>query len=192
MVKDGVTIIIGGLKRDSRDKTVKKIPILGDLPLLGLLFRSTSEETTKTELIILLTPHIISGNVSYTDFSEIKPKDGAVAKMVKGEIITEKITSAQQERFSKDNLSEYYKLVTDRVRRVASSEGSNTEKGEIRLAFTLARDGNLIDEPSVLESSNPALIPFAVKAIKSASPFPPFPSSLEKGEEIFKISLAYE
>ncbi len=61
MVKDGVTIAIGGLMKDEKIKTVKKVPVLGDLPLLGGAFRSKDNSLTKTELIIFLTPRIISG-----------------------------------------------------------------------------------------------------------------------------------
>jgi general secretion pathway protein D len=88
MVKDGVTILIGGLKKDQRQKTVKKIPVLGDIPLAGFFFRSTSDELSKTELVILLTPHIMSGENSLTDFSNLKPVDGAVKEMYRGQIIT--------------------------------------------------------------------------------------------------------
>ncbi len=64
LVKDGVTIVIAGLIKDERIKTVKKVPILGSIPLLGIPFRSTQEKLVKTELVIFLTPHIISGDVS--------------------------------------------------------------------------------------------------------------------------------
>jgi len=61
MVKDGTTIIIAGLMKDENIKTVKKIPLLGDIPLLGLAFRSKDDLVRKTETVIFLTPHIISG-----------------------------------------------------------------------------------------------------------------------------------
>ncbi|MDD5731147.1 MAG: secretin N-terminal domain-containing protein, partial [Candidatus Omnitrophica bacterium] len=61
MVKDGTTIIIAGLKKDSQDKEVSKIPWLGDIPLLGYLARNTKIEYIKTELVIFITPHIITG-----------------------------------------------------------------------------------------------------------------------------------
>jgi len=93
MVKDGITIIIGGLKKDKKEKTTKRIPLLGSIPVLGLLFGSTSDSYSKTELVILLTPHIISGDTPYTDFSQIKPKNGAVVSMVNGEIKTETVSS---------------------------------------------------------------------------------------------------
>ncbi len=59
MVKDGQTIVIGGLFRDVVVTSRKQIPLLGDLPLIGALFRSTSDATTRQEVIVLLTPHII-------------------------------------------------------------------------------------------------------------------------------------
>lgn len=59
MVKDGQTIVIGGLFRDEVNTTRKQVPLLGDLPLVGALFRSTSNTTTRQEVIVLLTPHII-------------------------------------------------------------------------------------------------------------------------------------
>jgi len=58
-VKDGQTIVIGGLIRDSLIKTQKKVPILGDIPLLGLLFKSPKSTKVKTELIVFITPVIL-------------------------------------------------------------------------------------------------------------------------------------
>lgn len=58
-VKNGQTIVIGGLIRDSLIKNQKKVPILGDIPLLGLLFRSTKTTKVKTELIVFITPVIL-------------------------------------------------------------------------------------------------------------------------------------
>lgn len=57
-IKDGQTIVIGGLMQDQLEDTVNQVPFLGDIPLLGALFRSTSQKKTKTELLIFLTPHV--------------------------------------------------------------------------------------------------------------------------------------
>ena len=59
LVKSGDTVIISGIIQDSFTKNVSKIPLLGDIPLLGALFRYTSEQKKKTNLLIMLTPHII-------------------------------------------------------------------------------------------------------------------------------------
>lgn len=192
MVRDGVTIIIGGLAKDKRVKTVKKIPLLGDIPGVGFFFRSTSDNLSKEELVILLTPHIISGETTYSDFSEIKPKDGAVAKMERGKIVIEKTTKLPQRESLKVTDSEYYKLVADKVRELALFGRPKREKGEIKLAFTLSCDGNLVKEPYIIQTDNLNLGNSALKAVKDACPFPPFPKELQKKEETFKISLSYE
>ncbi|MBM4112490.1 MAG: type II secretion system protein GspD, partial [Phycisphaerae bacterium] len=58
-VKDGQTVVIGGLIQDRFERIDKKIPFLGDIPLLGLLFSNKSESVQKTELLIVLTPHVV-------------------------------------------------------------------------------------------------------------------------------------
>ena len=60
MVKDGQTIVIGGLFRDAITSTRSQIPLLGDLPLVGAAFRGTTDSTVRQEIIVMLTPHIIT------------------------------------------------------------------------------------------------------------------------------------
>ena len=57
-IRDGQTIVIGGLMEDRIVDTIRKVPILGDIPLLGALFRRTQKTKVKTELLIFLTPHV--------------------------------------------------------------------------------------------------------------------------------------
>ena len=59
-IKDGETLVIGGMIRDQETKNVKKIPFLGDLPGIGMFFRSTTTSRNKEEMIILITPRIIA------------------------------------------------------------------------------------------------------------------------------------
>lgn len=61
-VKDGVTIVIGGLIKDDAAVGNSRVPVLGDIPFLGRAFRSDTRSTTKEEIVIFLTPHIISGD----------------------------------------------------------------------------------------------------------------------------------
>jgi general secretion pathway protein D len=60
VAQDGETIALGGMISYTNTKTMNRIPLLGDIPWLGALFGSTSYSTSETELIVLLTPHIIS------------------------------------------------------------------------------------------------------------------------------------
>jgi type IV pilus assembly protein PilQ len=60
MVKDGKTIVLGGLFQEKTDRSTNQVPLLGDIPILGQLFRSTNDNSRRSELIVLITPHIIS------------------------------------------------------------------------------------------------------------------------------------
>jgi len=58
-VKDEETVVIGGLIRNQILKSESKVPVLGDIPVLGALFRTTHDEHHKSNLVLVLTPHII-------------------------------------------------------------------------------------------------------------------------------------
>ncbi len=72
VVKDAHTIVIGGLIQDDVTDTTSKVPCLGDLPLIKHLFRSTSNSNTKTNLMIFLTPHIITNPLEAANLSNRK------------------------------------------------------------------------------------------------------------------------
>jgi type IV pilus assembly protein PilQ len=59
LVDNGDTIVLGGVFKTSETNTINKTPLLGDLPYLGSLFRSTNRTTTKTELLIFITPILL-------------------------------------------------------------------------------------------------------------------------------------
>ncbi|MCI0455078.1 MAG: hypothetical protein L0Y68_08800 [Candidatus Dadabacteria bacterium] len=63
VVKDGQTIVIGGLVQDRETVAESKVPLLGDVPLLGYLFKFKQRRSTKINLLILLTPRIIENEV---------------------------------------------------------------------------------------------------------------------------------
>ncbi len=60
LVRDGNTVVIGGLFREKTVATERKIPLLGDIPGIGILFRSNVDVTTREELVILLTPRVLN------------------------------------------------------------------------------------------------------------------------------------
>ncbi|MBI4372434.1 MAG: type II and III secretion system protein, partial [Candidatus Omnitrophica bacterium] len=70
IVKSGETLVVGGLIKDSESKLQRKLPLLGDIPILGALFRSEQIDFRKTELVIFLTPHIISGDYSTREYGK--------------------------------------------------------------------------------------------------------------------------
>ncbi len=60
VAKDNLTVAIGGLIRSSARKNESKIPVLGDIPVLGNLFKDIDQANSRSELVLLITPHIIS------------------------------------------------------------------------------------------------------------------------------------
>lgn len=60
MVKNNETIILGGLIKNERKQTINKVPILGDIPILGLIFKSRSYQDVKKEVLVFITPHILT------------------------------------------------------------------------------------------------------------------------------------
>ena len=70
MVRDGRTIVIGGLFRESSGTSRGQVPLLGNIPVLGTLFRQQQDQTTRQEIIVLLTPHILKEDSAYNKLSE--------------------------------------------------------------------------------------------------------------------------
>mgnify|MGYP005989067959 CR=1 FL=1 len=64
VVKDGDTIVLGGVYRNEITNSVAKTPVLGDIPVLGRLFRQTRKSNDKSELLIFITPKLIRENLS--------------------------------------------------------------------------------------------------------------------------------
>jgi type IV pilus assembly protein PilQ len=60
MVENGGTVVLGGIYQLSETNNVQKVPFLGDIPILGNLFKSTEREHTKTELLVFITPKIVA------------------------------------------------------------------------------------------------------------------------------------
>ncbi len=85
LVKDGETVVIGGLFRDVITTTRNQVPILGDIPIVGIAFRGTDDNAERQEVIVLLTPHIIRNtdelnSIARTDDVQRK-REGAVSEL---------------------------------------------------------------------------------------------------------------
>ncbi len=69
-VTSGQTVVLGGLIQDSSTDSTDKVPVLGDIPVLGNLFRSTSNQSVRTELIVFITPRVIRNSEDARIISE--------------------------------------------------------------------------------------------------------------------------
>jgi len=82
---DGQTVIIGGLMQDTKADSESKIPLLGDIPYLGNLFKRKIKSDAKTELLIFLTPHIIQAPSQLAALSAKEQEKGGVRKTLTDE-----------------------------------------------------------------------------------------------------------
>lgn len=64
MVENGGTVVLGGIYQQTERNNVTKVPLLGDVPLLGYLFKTSGREHNKTELLVFITPKIVNENVA--------------------------------------------------------------------------------------------------------------------------------
>ncbi len=212
-VKDGTTIIIGGLIQDQRTSTVDKIPLLGDIPIIGQAFRKTVSQVQKQELVVFLTPHIVTGeydmleqpktypiNENWFTMSE-KPtfERRNAQKMSPGMFKEKKMPAAEERRASAaDKIAvhtpdDYFYVIKNMIIENISlpkDKYGALAKGSVKVTFVLSQRGALVGVPSVLKSSNPALEEPAVSGVKKASPFPPFPQSMGPGDKRFSIDIS--
>jgi general secretion pathway protein D len=72
VVKDNQTIVIGGLIGETTTQVETKVPVLGDLPLIGRLFRGERESSRKTNMLVFLTPHIVDEPADLEEIYRIK------------------------------------------------------------------------------------------------------------------------
>jgi TonB family protein len=221
-VKDGTTIIIGGLIKDERSDTVNKIPLLGDIPIIKTAFSNTDKRVQKQELVIFLTPHIITGDSDYLE----QPKSPTIGEnkfTVSEQSTFERRTPVpmkpgmfkepRRDQSAKDyfdekarmadtentNLaataSEYYYNVKNKIigRIVVPKDAKYSGvRGKVKLSFFLTPAGKVARGPDIMESSNHALDDLVVNAVKRASPFPVFPEGMGKAEKRFVMDVAFE
>ncbi|MDO8535933.1 MAG: TonB family protein [Candidatus Omnitrophota bacterium] len=221
-IKDGTTIIIGGLIKDERTDTVNKIPFLGDLPIIKAAFSNTDKHITKQELVIFLTPHIIGGDSDYLE----QPKSPTIGEgkftvseqfafdrrtpvpMKPGMFVEPRPDQSAKEYFDEkarvagtENINiaatseEYYYNVKNKIigRIVVPKDTKYTGiKGKVKLSFFLTSAGKIARGPDIMESSNHSLDDLATNAVKRASPFPAFPEGMGKAEKRFVMDVSFE
>lgn len=216
IVKDGVGIIIGGLRKVTRDKENKQIPILGSIPGLGALFGSKKDEWSKNELVILLTPRIVSGDKSI----EVELREKKEAKREKvfdslhhdeknidsyyfpdssnefnNENENNKNEVSKLIRPSKEDLVrneyDYFSLVVEKIKKTAGN--LDTDKtGQVRVVFSLDRYGNIynsIDVVSLNIDFDSSVEQIARNIIIESAPFPPFPAFMLEEYKTFEVVL---
>lgn len=98
LVRDGENVIIGGLIKDKVDNTESKVPLLGDIPILGQAFRHNSDTINKINLVVILTPYVIEASSDMTTLRERLAKLDAI----KAEV-SEKFKTTLEEKVKNAN-----------------------------------------------------------------------------------------
>ena len=131
MIKDGHTIVIGGLFNEVTTAAKGQVPILGNIPVLGVPFRRTNDETQRQETIVLVTPHIINDDTSLYDESLKETED--VTRMQLGE-------RAELMPWGRDRIAHlWYNKAQDEVAK------GDKEKALMYLDWSLNTNGRLLE-----------------------------------------------
>jgi len=240
LLEDGGTVILGGLIQDTEAVAHKRIPFLGDIPLLGYLFRSSDEETEKTETVVFMTARTVSGHrgefapaervptlpvvtrphvrqpapaavrktrsIPPQPVSNIQPKWAAESRIQQARAVPPRhvraaappqafaapakpVRTAQRKPAGMDS---YFLQLRDRIQTTVSAQKVPPKlSGTVALLFTLKPNGRLQGRVKVAESGNDRLNSLAIRAVRRASPYPPFPDRLTQEPKTFKIPIQY-
>lgn len=136
MVRDGQTVVLGGLFRESNETSRRQVPILGDIPILGAAFRGHDTDYRRTEIIFLITPSVVSdGKLSAQGAEGMRTVDRAQAGLRAG------LLPFSRERMTGQRLVEAERL---------AAEG-NTEAAIKKLRDSLRLSRNQPDARALLE-----------------------------------------
>ena len=204
LVKDGNTIVLAGLIENRETETLNKIPLLGSLPMVGSFFRSKSRGDTnlpeKQEKVIFLTPHIITGDQmapEWKSFStSLEERREAAGFALRQEM--EKKPNEDKRKPGKLGGEEltsrtYYRTLSEKIgQKLRQNAPEKLSAGEIHLSFALLSNGQLVGEPEVLNTIGEELKKAAIRSVKEASPFPPFPETIPGTQRTFKLVVSFE
>jgi type II secretory pathway component GspD/PulD (secretin) len=84
VVDQGETIVIGGLRQQEMTKVTTKVPILGDIPILDMLFKKEESESRNSVLTIFITPQILRPDNPTPDWPQINPEDHKLVPIMNG------------------------------------------------------------------------------------------------------------
>jgi type IV pilus assembly protein PilQ len=115
MVKDGQTIVMGGLRKREDSKDITKVPVLGDMPIIGGLFKSETESKITRELVVFITPRIVTeATLSETEKKQLGATEFIVPAMTKMRLENSNQPAAETNEPAVTELSELMKILTEK------------------------------------------------------------------------------
>jgi len=179
LVKSGVTLIIGGLIETKNERTESRVPLLGDIPILGLPFRGVSNVKKKTELVVFLTPQIVlSDGASFVP----PPNAGPIADKDLPHVVLEDPVPAEYRHAVRQRLQEQL---------TAQFRANQLQAGSVILSFVLNHQGQLVGEPHISSPQGEVFVAASKMALERAQPFTVFPEGTRATEVRFRIAVDY-
>ncbi|MFA5337867.1 MAG: TonB family protein [Candidatus Omnitrophota bacterium] len=178
-LKSGDTVFIAGLIKQQDSESIDKLPALGNLPVIGTLFRSKEFQNSQTELVISLTPKVIS-----LDDKEEIPEVKEVSEKKNLELYTGLIPN---------NLQNYVLDVQDEIANNITYPPSLMQtgwEGMVVLKLNINQTGDLKDVQVTKSSGHKIFDAEAVKLVKSLT-FAPFPSDADIRELNIDVPIVY-
>ena len=175
LVKSGVTLIIGGLIETKDSKSKNQVPMLGNIPFLGAVFRGSTDIKSKTELVVFLTPEIImpDGTRYAPPTADEQAADASGTPMPVPAAYRQAVRQRLQASLTK------------------AFRAASLEKGSVIVTFVLRHDGQLLGEPEVTSPEGDRFILAAQKAVVEGQPFPSFPAGSQATEVRFRLAVEY-
>jgi len=184
-VFSGDTVFIGGLIQNEESKNVDKVPALGDIPILGALFRSKEFQNDETELVITLTPIIKESK------SDIEEEVAAIADQK----LPLELTAYPRYLQNDSVLNEYVLRVKRKIfrsldyPRLAQDAGW---QGVVRLKLHLNYDGELLEAKIAESSGYMSFDSDTLRIVRSLSPYPSFPTGIDMEDLWIDIPVVYK
>jgi pilus assembly protein CpaC len=194
---NGQTIVLAGLIKKNESENIRKVPFVGDIPVVGLLFRkkSTPAANSETEVVISLTPHILTDRKA--ELAKERAKENQENEMAKDPSVIEDKSSSKAIPYYSGVPREmigYVQAVQERISQaIVYPQEAKTQgwEGTVKLGMLILRDGtlafSLIKESSGYEVFDEA----ALATAKNSAPYAIFPADTNLQEINVTIPIVY-
>lgn len=195
-INDGQTLAIGGLIKHKQEEDIEKTPFLGDIPILGAIFRKKTSRTGggsgekgDTELFITLTPSIIASLESAARSVKQEPESQVIVNP--NVVSLDTCPKADKSAELKDYTADIQRKIMSQLSYPANARKAGYQ-GRVKLGLLLSSQGRL-KEALVRDSSGyKDLDDTAVEVAKLVIPYPPFPSSFDQEEIWVDVPIDYQ
>ncbi len=205
LMENKQTIVLAGLIKYSDSKQITKVPFLGDIPVLGLLFRSSSypSPTNNTEMVIILTPTVLTEKkFEQKQLIMPTPEENKAWNEIDGKYPHEAMHSEWPHPKSSGDetslvlpvMTAYARTVQEKISRAIAYPPAALGQdlaGTVKLKLHILKDGSLDSEELLQSSGSNILDQDAMQAARSAAPFDAFASGMDQDDIVFTIPIVY-